>query len=66
MTNYIKIEYYCHDHILIVIMAKLTQYFSQKSLNATLSLPLFINFTPFDLESEVAICCGHTIEGLSY
>ena len=46
-------------------MAKLTQYFSQKSLNATLST-LFINFTPFDLESEVAICCGHTIEGLSH
>ena len=64
MTNYIKIEYYCYGNILIVIMAKLTQYFSQKSLNATLSL--FINFTPFDLESEVAICCGHTIEGLSY
>ena len=47
-------------------MAKLTQYFSQKSLNATLFIPLFINFTPFDLESEVAICCGHTIEGLSH
>ena len=46
-------------------MAKLTQYFSQKSLNATL-FPLFINFTPFDLESEVAICCGHTIEGVSH
>ena len=65
MTNYIKIEYQCNDYMLIVIMDKFTQYFSQKPLNATLST-LFINFAPFDLESEVAICCGHTIEGLSH
>ena len=50
---------------LLLSWLNLHNIFSQKPLNATLST-LFINFTPFDLESEVAICCGHTIEGLSH